>query len=563
MASKYFKSAHSERRHVLNGVEHSVELYLDNSGKFDDTKTNPEKYRYHINPSAVLNLSFANTFNDWITEGTLTFLFAPDDAVDESGEKIPSYQFRGDGFDVLRVHIHPKVTDGNDNSSSLPVTINDSPAWSLSYVFSLTDIEDITDVPNMQGASAQYTKCLRAKFRDLRSHLLDMTSIEYSTATSAQFQPNMFTGLPTEGALLTGEAVLDILNLVLASPDAIQYGGCDEFLTTDLDSKNWDKGSNRIFYTSPTEATAMDDVNYLLSHHVSATKLKNTDVHDISFLTTTAAKEKGDIEPLSLIPLSSLFEKAGKDRDKPGNLQLEHFYVTSNSNIENEAVTNANQELRAPRSIVPHPSVDVTTAKFSEILSYSFSDMSPLANTNLFCNTPVYSADIASRKFRVEFQQNTVKEAKRILSDNYIGYLYSAGDSSNSSGELFLPTLHKIKENRRLIPAYTLNSSNTNDGRLTRQKNGIHQLLYTGIFQNACLSFTTLGLTLRRPGTFIAIDKSPDGCEDTDYNNKVFGQWFVVKVQHSFEAGIYINIIHAIKIHRYSKKESTFLNTLE
>ena len=68
-------------------------------------------------------------------------------------------------------------------------------------------------------------------------------------------------------------------------------------------------------------------------------------------------------------------------------------------------------------------------------------------------------------------------------------------------------------------------------------------------------------MTHREPGKFIAIDKA-DKAEDTDYNNKVFGQWFILRVVHSFEAGAYMNAIYAIKLHRVKQAELTFPNTI-
>jgi hypothetical protein len=62
---------------------------------------------------------------------------------------------------------------------------------------------------------------------------------------------------------------------------------------------------------------------------------------------------------------------------------------------------------------------------------------------------------------------------------------------------------------------------------------------------------------LRQSGTFIGIDRA-DGCEDTDFSNKLYGQWFVVKVDHVFEAGAYMNIIYAVKIHRHEKANAAF-----
>ena len=97
---------------------------------------------------------------------------------------------------------------------------------------------------------------------------------------------------------------------------------------------------------------------------------------------------------------------------------------------------------------------------------------------------------------------------------------------------------------------------------VVRQKNGLLNLIYTGLFQNACICFKTYGLTLRESGTFIGIDKTT-GCEDNDYNNKLYGQWFVIKVDHLFEAGAYVNIIYAVKLHRYDDLKANFGGLLE
>ena len=124
--------------------------------------------------------------------------------------------------------------------------------------------------------------------------------------------------------------------------------------------------------------------------------------------------------------------------------------------------------------------------------------------------------------------------------------------------ELFLPTIHKNKKDLNVFPTFSLNGNNT----AVRQRNGLHDLLYTGVFQNACICFKVLGLTYRESGTFIGIDKT-SGCADNDYNNKLFGQWFVVKVDHIFEAGIHMNIIYAVKIHRFKKQETKFEKTID
>ena len=45
-----------------NEIFHEIDLYLENSGTFDD----PNPKRYHINPAAVIGLQIRDTVNDWV-----------------------------------------------------------------------------------------------------------------------------------------------------------------------------------------------------------------------------------------------------------------------------------------------------------------------------------------------------------------------------------------------------------------------------------------------------------------------------------------------------------------
>ena len=544
-----------------NELFHEVELYLDNSGSFEGK----EDYRFHINPSSVLNLTISDTFNNWCTEGSLTFFYMPDDAPEENGTGqqsstfikgakdngtlMKSYQFRADGFDLLRVRMSPSVADEGVQSGSPFKIKKDDPKWWLSHVFSVFDYEDVGDIPEALGPAAFYMKCIKLYFRDVRYQILQSTNLEYSTARSSSYSPNFNTGLANEGCLKVGDALLDVWNTALGDPAFAS----EEFIQNAGDT--WDPGENFIFYTSPANYSALDDIQYLASHYVASKKLKNSEIQDIGVLSSKRPDKPGLIPAITLTPISDFFEKA-TDGDSAGELQFEHFFVTSNSQDGASNKGSIKQNYRAPFS--QSDDRDLKTAKYGQILNYSFVDMAPEINTGVFNNLPVYSVDIGSRKFRVQFQQNTVQQAKQLLADNYIAPLFKAKNSSNNK-ELFLPTLHKSKEQRNIFPIYTLNGDETEDGKVTRQKSGIHQLLYTGLFQNACLTFKTLGLTLRQPGVFIALDKM-EGCQDSDYNNKLYGQWFVIKVDHVFEAGSYVNIIYAIKIHRHQEKQLKFPN---
>lgn len=552
-----------------NEIYHDVDLYLDNSGNFDIPR------RYRINPAAVLGLHISDTVNDWVVDGYITFMYLPEGteglekiktgqpadtpvagevkAAAQTGEELKSYIFRGDGYDLLRVMIMPKstVADGPYGENGLDISHNDT-KWMLSYLFSVYEIEDVNEVPQLQGFAATYMKCLKLKFHDVRYQMLITSNLEYSSAEPKDetFKPDFESEMaPGQGVLYTGDMLKDIFNYALTNP---LLGGCKEFEITSKD--DWDKGKAQLFYTSPAQWSAHDDVQYVYSHHISEKELisgfgDDTKCNDMCLLHTERASLFPLLEELRLTPLSTFFEKAAGNDGTPGELQKEHFFITSNS--QEVDITNL---YRAPIGGDEDKNVDLKTSKYGQINSYSFVDMSPDVNSNMFCSTPVYSVDIGMRQFNVEFKGNDVISARRLISTGYISKLFKEGDNPE---ELFLPTIHKNKSDVNIFPTFSLNGNNP----AVRQRNGMHHLLYTGVFQNACICFKVLGLTFRESGTFIGIDRA-DGCADNDYNNKLYGQWFVVKVEHIFEAGAYVNIIYAVKVHRHKPQQTKFENTI-
>lgn len=542
-----------------NEVFHEVDLYLDNSGDFDNPK------RYFINPAAIVELQISDTVNDWVADGFITFMYLPEklesdqkdktgqatntntgveQAAAENGNMLKNYQFRGDGFDLLRVMIVPKSEPGQD---SIVVDPNNT-KWMLSYVFSIWDVEDVNDVPSLQGINSSLMKCLRLKFHDVRYQMLRTANIEYSTSEpkDKSIQPKFDTEIAKkQGVVYTGDILRDIFNEVLSKKE---NGGCEEFRVDPV--SNWEKGKSEMFYTSPAGYSAADDIEYIYSQHVSEKTLQGApedlELNDLSLLHTDRGKTHGSIEPIVLTPIVDLFKKAGNASDSPGELQKEHFFVTG---ITDGGPSNTFKAPIGGNEI----DVDVKTFKFGQILSYSFVDMAAVVNSEMFRTTPVYSVDIKKRQFNIEFKGNDINSARKVIAKSYISSLYKEGTDE----ELFLPILHKSKKDLNVFPTFSLNGNNPN----VRQKNGLHNLIYTGLFQNACVCFKTYGLTLRESGTFIGIDRT-QGSQDDDYANKLFGQWFVVRVDHIFEAGAYMNVIYAIKLHRHKQLNSKFANLL-
>jgi hypothetical protein len=46
-----------------------------------------------------------------------------------------------------------------------------------------------------------------------------------------------------------------------------------------------------------------------------------------------------------------------------------------------------------------------------------------------------------------------------------------------------------------------------------------------------------------------------------DFQDKFYGQWFVINVRHVFESELYYNEITAVKLHRFDSLQNKFPGT--
>lgn len=555
--------------YLYNSLPYRVEIYLQNTGEINA----PEEERYQINPASIINLSICENLNEWVVDGSITLLFVPQGSTNKnkggqnqatkttgatSNRDVNSYSFRADGFDYLRVCIKPinksknKNSNNNQKNQSISDLDTEGPKWILSYLFSITNIEDINDVPELRGPMGPYMKCLKLSFHDFRYQIMRTTNLEYSTALSVG--ANRSNNLYNKGSLLTGKAMMEIFNKALSNP----LNGGARNLT--VNAQKWDQGIAEIFYTSPSQYTANDDIQYLLSNHISSVALgpsqgtigppNPNQARDLSVLHTERPNSLSELESICFSPLTNFFNQAGKEQTSPGPLQYEHFFVTGDTDVSSSPTTT----LKAPIGL-DNNAGEIKTSKYGQIISYSFVDICPIVNAEQFITTPVHSVDLRERKFKIDYKANDVVAARGVLSNSYIKqnlYLEQDGGTGN-----FLLQLHESKKNVNVFPTFSLNADNP----IIRQKNGLHKLINNGIFQNQCICFSVLGLTLRESGTFIAIDKS-SGASPNDYNNKLYGQWFVIRVDHIFEGGKYFNTIYAVKMHRSAPLKIPFKHVI-
>ena len=547
----------------LNELEYEFEMYLDNGAGATDTS------RFVINPNAIVSLMIEETLADWVTRGILTIYYSFDaienssseTAVTESGSVVPNYIFRNDGNDILYIRLTPnlKVLE----NSALGVNLKADPIhWELAYRFSIYDVEDIDSPPGAQNASSAAIKCKKLYFWDSWYQKMITNTMEYSTAQTVNY--NSIAPLDSERSIPTGMAMKDIIQKALKdSSNNIPYidsvaGGPNNL---------WEEGASKIFYTAPAYNNAYETLMDVFSRHVSdkyavspnsrtgffgprGSGATGNTINDFSILTKERGPRRGEPGYFTLQPMSSYFEKAGKN--EPGEYQIERFTVQEVGGTENKPGTN-----RSPKSTNQDLQKDTKLGQYSQITSYRFVDISPFMNSTEFVNRPVYSFDFRERKYNVEFNNNTVLTARDFIKKKYTDKLLTTSNSE----KLFLITLDEDKKTKNVKPQYSLYGGNEPEDFISRQKDGIQKLLKLGVFQNSCLFFRTLGSTNRETGRFITIDKEV-GVEENSFNDRFYGQWFIINIKHIIENGIYYNEITAVKLHRFQPLKTPHVATL-
>jgi hypothetical protein len=570
-----------------NQTRHEIEIYLDNGAGASDDR------RYPINPNAIVNLTIEDTLADWVVRGHLSFYYNPESNLgapgqysDKLGQVNEStgisspvqkgfYIFRNDGNDYLRIRIKPNIQDvsnfaaANYNNNAV---VSDEKHWTISYLFSIYDIEDIDLPPGARNQASSTMKCLKLYFWDSWYQKLITNYPQYSTALSLAANPeaDRLSGeYSNQGLINTGLALRELIDLGL-SVDTTQEnytGDVSGYTDPSLQivynptaplGEEWEEGSGKIFYTNPAQINAFDAAEYLLKRHVSNVSINSNNseseegVHDFSILIKERGPEPTDVGQLTLKPMSSFFKKAGKSQSAPGEYQIEHFFLQAYGN--NPGVDRATKSYRAPISNNSNDTVDFKSLKYNQITNYRFVDISALTNATKFHTTPVHSFDFLNRTFNIDNANNTVTDAREFIAKKYINEIYKGGGNNE---DLFTITLDTDKQKKNVCPALSLYG----DSSILRQADGIKKLLYVGVFQNMCINFRALGLTSREPGRFIAIDKI-DGVESGAFEDKFYGQWFVINVKRVFETEFFYDDITAIKVHRYNPLPLSFTNTL-
>lgn len=481
-----------------------------------------------LNGPIIEELQIVENFINWYAEGYIIIdnqydHFERFGKVEENERLNPDeldYKYRGDGRDIIRISILPRIESTAENIADLPTPVLKNEIWEIFLEGVIYDVEELP------GESIQNKK-KKFYFWEKEYHMMLEKNIEFTTAKVGENLnlTDIHKLSDYERSLKTGEAILELLKSV------------EEFqgkLPDSPDDESWVLGDNKnkVFYTSPSNYKIIDDLNYLLSYHTDSEKNN----YDVCFLQFNRRKQ-GENKKFSLLPLSKYFEKAGTNI--PGDYQLEKFYL----NDLNE--TRGTIPLIKTPDSVPNFEKNIMILNRNEIDDYQFVEMSGMDSSELVSIFPVHSYHRQKGQFNIHISDNTPEAAKTFQETQYL----------NKIGKLSSP---RLQLNTWKKNGYNLKNVWKQSSREGRYAEGRNRIIMSSLLNGSAIAFSAIGQTSRQAGRFISIVKPK--YNDTDFDDRLEGQYLTMSVTHNFNfpSKKYTNDIIATKLHRYrDNKDAT------
>jgi len=411
------------------------------------------------------------------------------------------FTFRGDGRDFLVINIKPSVNIGDSD----PLNTSDDNEYSFSYVFTVYDMQDII-------TDDREVKLKKLFLCDLTFQILNEKNSYFSTAkmTDGKGKSN------TERSAFTGQALRQLLSDVLSKDTKLKQSFSTE----------WDLGSEKIFYSSPAGNKAIDDLYYLLDYHVSG---KENDY--CPALLRKSRKNVWALTPITKLFRTAYYKGSSSFGDIGGTGLSENFILGKPTTGDYDPL---NVIERNPSSSVFANNLP----DYSYIENFESASISATSNTLGVATHVVHSYDPANKTFSIDLTENNINSSYNKYKKYFVNSQKGVMGSSPSPN-IFL---NKTKtENKSIQHVF-----NPNTNQSIRLNSGTNKIMLNSIFNNTTIAFKTRGSILREAGKFFTLERR-DFANNSAFDNKMLGTYFITKVDHVFKNGQYYNYIVGVK----------------
>jgi hypothetical protein len=503
----------------------NLEQFDDRRFRFGLYLVNPDARAVKIRKGSIQELIIEDDLLEWFHKGHIIFN-NPDDVIERvetqlntetpSGDKvnIQPYRFRGDARDMIYMFMEPHLSD-EETSQELNSSVH-----TMRFLFSIYAVEDI------ESPKGKKYKQQKLYFHDYRLQLLREKTLYYSTAkhpkklgenitttTNITQQTNSARSKPT------GEIILDILSATLPVDDTV-----GQF------SAHWEFGDEKIFYTSPAQHKAIDDLNYILDRHVSSAKYSNQ---------PCILKLQRHTERWELLPITSYFSRAVSDNKSPGPYQSEFFTLSFDSEATPTEIPPPSKTFGADQS---SPMINYHFPDISIIEDYTFSEMNGVDCQEILNSVCVHRYDEKTKQFSVDLREGNIGKVHSDFQTLFINNTMG-GDSGKGFTSWLTDSTRIDNLNIGVEPSWS-------PMQVPSLSVGRNKKLLAGLLLGNSIQFKVKGLTARRSGVWIAIDRE-NNYVDSEYEGKVLGQYFITRVIHRINPQGYTNVLIGVKPYLY------------
>jgi hypothetical protein len=526
-------------------------LFQTNIGRDNIETINGTNYIYNVhlfNGTSKVGIKFAATDNLTIIDdlryfysyGTMTFNYNNDilEAFEGIGEQGPTgstsqfkpYVFRGDGRDLLLVEIMPQLKD--TECLEFSPSEGEKEKYMIKHTFSVYHFEDITDSMGMKRRTLY--------FWDRDFQLLNNINVDFSTRdlkktgnadqdiiniNDAQVDVKQST---TNTGVYTGEAVKGLLDLALKQEYkiSVKYG-------------RWDKGATTINYTSPSQFKAIDDLDYLISYHVSTDENDNLP----SLLKKQRYTEKYQLIPLNKFFTENLFSGSSILNSLFGGMkQTEDFYIGKLNTGETDLFGASNSILGGTGKS--------NVSDYNLIDNYNFTKINANELQKYFNTYAVHTNDPRGY-FNADLQNNSYKKIKDMYKKVFVDNMGGRGGGAFSNAP-DNTVREESKNAQHVFVPYSLEEKQ-------RKSFGINRSMLNLFFKNTSIQFNVRGNTIRQTGNFFTVNRRDSATMKT-HDSNVLGQYITTYLRHEFKTGTYTNTILGMR--PYSVEDNKFAKPL-
>ena len=409
-----------------------------------------------------------------------------------------TYNFNVDGEDRVTINIGPMSSDGT--TDGFPPDIF---AFQLSFI--VYDEQEIVGPDGIEKGKILY-------LRDSREDILDANVTMWSTA------------LPVNERYKDKLQLSQVSNSLREVPTGV---GIRHRITSALANQtftDWDEGGTGVFYTSPTNASALDDVEYMLDRHISASYGDNCILK--------CERDKNWV----LRPYHVYFQRGMENKREFVNDIFSITAVTPQQENSTNDPLNENLDMGNTSQIQWD---DIVIKNADGMQAIALAHITNKDSSDQLISTTCHNYNTSAKQFSIDGKRTHISQIRKRYKNMYLGNV------SGIDPQPLIPINQEKLTNKTIQHVYS-------DGRTQaeRLKEGINRVTHHTMSLAPAINFETAGSPHRQAGRFILL-KANNSDINSSYAKLVEGEWFATEIVHGFFFGSqeYKNGITCTKSH--------------